>query len=199
MQLSELIIASNNSHKIEEISKILSASSIRIFSLQDFPEFPEVEETGKTLKDNALLKAKAIYEKFSKPSLADDTGLFVDALNEEPGVYSARYSGENATYESNCKKLLDNLKAVDGKERTAEFISTLCLYINKDEYYFFEGVVKGKIIKQPKGSNGFGYDPLFIPRGHSKTYAEMTDEQKNKLSHRALALKKFNKFLLRES
>jgi len=198
MQLSELIIASNNTHKIVEISKILSEQNIKLFSLKDFPDFPEVEETGETLRDNALIKAKAIYEKFGKASLADDTGLFVDALNGEPGVYSARYSGENATYEDNCKKLLENLKNVEGKERTAEFNSTLCLYISETEHYFFEGIVKGRIIKQSKGANGFGYDPLFIPRGFDKTYAEMPDEQKNTLSHRALALKKFKKFLSRE-
>jgi XTP/dITP diphosphohydrolase len=195
MKITNLLIASNNLHKIKEISEILASLNIKILSLKDFPDFPEVEETGSTLEENALLKAKEISEKFSVPTLADDTGLFVDALNGEPGVYSARYSGENATYASNCEKLLNNLKDMDGKERTAVFTSVLCLYINESEHYFFKGNVEGKIIKQAKGTNGFGYDPLFIPKGFAKTYAEMDDAKKNELSHRALALKKFKKFL----
>jgi len=197
MLISELIIASNNTHKIKEISKILEGFNFKIFSLKDFSDFPDTEETGTTLRENALIKAKAVYDKYNKPALADDTGLFVDALKGAPGVYSARYAGENATYKDNCDKLLNALKDVEGKERTAEFRSLLCLYINENEHYFFEGIVHGRIIKQPKGANGFGYDPLFIPRGYAKTYAEMTDEQKNELSHRALSLKKFKKFLSR--
>ena len=197
MKIDKLLIASNNLHKIKEISEILAPLNIKILSLKDFPEFPDVEETGSTLEENSLLKAKEIYEKFKISTLADDTGLFVDALNGEPGVYSARYSGENATYASNCEKLLLNLKDIDGKDRTATFTSVLCLYVNETEHYFFKGNVEGRIIKQAKGSNGFGYDPLFIPKGFAKTYAEMDDVKKNELSHRALALKKFKKFLLK--
>lgn len=197
MKIDKLLIASNNLHKIKEISEILAPLKIEILSLKDFPEFPDVDETGITLEENSLLKAKEIYEKFEISTLADDTGLFVDALNGEPGVYSARYSGENATYASNCEKLLLNLKDVDGKNRTATFTSVLCLYINETENYSFKGNVEGRIIKQAKGINGFGYDPLFIPKGFAKTYAEMDDEKKNELSHRALALKKFKKFLLK--
>lgn len=197
MKIDKLLIASNNLHKITEISEILKSLNIKILSLKDFPDFPEVEETGITLEENSLLKAKEISQKFSIPTLADDTGLFVDALNGQPGVYSARYSGENATYVSNCEKLLLNLKNVEGKDRTATFTSVLCLYINETEHYFFKGNVEGKIIKQAKGTNGFGYDPLFIPKGFAKTYAEMDDTKKNEISHRALALKKFKKFLER--
>jgi len=197
MKIDKLLIASNNLHKIKEISEILAPLNIKILSLKDFPEFPDVEETGSTLEENSLLKAKEIYEKFKISTWADDTGLFVDALNGEPGVYSARYSGENATYASNCEKLLLNLKDINGKDRTATFTSVLCLYFNETEHYFFKGNVEGRIIKQAKGSNGFGYDPLFIPKGFAKTYAEMDDVKKNELSHRALALKKFKKFLLK--
>lgn len=197
MKIDKLLIASNNLHKIKEISEILAPLNIKILSLKDFPEFPDVEETGSTLEENSLLKAKEIYEKFKISTLADDTGLFVDALNGEPGVYSARYSGENATYASNCEKLLLNLIEIDGKDRTATFTSVLCLYINETEHYFFKGNVEGRIIKQARGTNGFGYDPLFIPKGFAKTYAEMDDAKKNELSHRALALKKFKKFLLK--
>lgn len=197
MKIDKLLIASNNQHKIKEITEILAPLNIKILSLKDFPEFPDVEETGTTLEENSLIKAKEIYEKFNVPTLADDTGLFVDALNGEPGVYSARYSGENATYESNCEKLLLNLKDIDGKDRTATFTSVLCLYLNETEHYFFKGNVEGRIIKQARGTNGFGYDPLFIPKGFAKTYAEMDDVKKNELSHRALALKKFKKFLLK--
>ena len=195
MKIEKLLIASNNLHKIKEISDILAPLKIKILSLKDFPDFPDVEETGSTLEENSLLKAKEISEKFNVPTLADDTGLFVDALNGEPGVYSARYSGENATYASNCEKLLLNLKDVDGKDRTATFTSVLCLYINETEHYFFKGNVEGRIIKQAHGTNGFGYDPLFVPKGFAKTYAEMDDTKKNEISHRALALKKFKKFL----
>ncbi|MBS1491880.1 MAG: RdgB/HAM1 family non-canonical purine NTP pyrophosphatase [Bacteroidetes bacterium] len=198
MKLTRLLIASNNLHKIKEISDILAPLQIEILSLKDFPNFPEVEETGSTLEENSLLKAKTIFEKFNVATLADDTGLFVDALNGQPGVYSARYAGENATYKDNCDKLLLNLKDVDGINRTAKFESVQCLYINETEHYFFKGIVEGKIIKQAKGDNGFGYDPLFIPKGFAKTYAEMGDEKKNDISHRALALKKFKKFLSRE-
>jgi len=197
MKIDKLLIASNNLYKIKEISEILASLNIKILSLKDFPDFPEVEETGSTLEDNSLLKAKAISEKFNVPTLADDTGLFVDALNGEPGVYSARYAGENAAYKDNCNKLLLNLKDVDGKDRTATFKSVLCLYISHDEQYYFKGNVEGRIIKQARGTNGFGYDPLFIPKGFAKTYAEMDDTQKNELSHRALALKKFKKFLVK--
>lgn len=199
MKIDKLLIASNNLHKIKEISEILSSLPIKILSLKDFPDFPEVEETGTTLEENSLIKAKAIYEKFNIAALADDTGLFVDALNGEPGVFSARYAGESASYADNCEKLLLNLKNVEGKERTAEFRSVLCLYINESEHYFFKGIVEGKIIKLARGTNGFGYDPLFIPKGFAKTYAEMGDEKKNELSHRALALKKFKKFLSRDT
>ncbi|MBP9095267.1 MAG: XTP/dITP diphosphatase [Ignavibacteria bacterium] len=195
MKIEKLLIASNNLHKIKEISDILAPLKIKILSLKDFPDFPDVEETGATLEENSLLKAKEISGKFNVATLADDTGLFVDALNGEPGVYSARYSGENATYASNCEKLLLNLKDVDGKDRTATFTSVLCLYINEAEHYFFKGNVEGRIIKQVHGTNGFGYDPLFIPKGFAKTYAEMDDTKKNEISHRALALKKFKKFL----
>ncbi len=199
MKTDKILIASNNLHKIKEISDILSSLPIKILSLKDFPDFPDTEETGSTLEENSLIKAKAVYEKFNIPALADDTGLFVDALKGEPGVYSARYAGENASYSDNCEKLLLNLKDVEGKDRTAEFRCTLCLYVNENEHYFFKGLVEGKIIKQARGENGFGYDPLFIPKGFAKTYAEMGDEKKNELSHRALALKKFKKFLSRKN
>ncbi|MBS1516194.1 MAG: RdgB/HAM1 family non-canonical purine NTP pyrophosphatase [Bacteroidetes bacterium] len=192
MKLEKLVIASNNGHKIEEISSILSGSEMKIFSLKDFPEFPDPEETGNTLEENSLIKAKAVSEKFNMPAIADDTGLFVNALNGEPGVYSARYSGENATYESNCQKLLDELK--DKPDRSAEFRSVICLYINEPEKYFFEGIVKGSIINEKRGEKGFGYDPLFLPLHSEKTFAELTGEEKNKISHRSLALQKLKQF-----
>jgi XTP/dITP diphosphohydrolase len=193
VKITELIIASNNKHKIEEISQILSGCGIKIFSLKDFPEFPDPEETGTTLFENSLIKAKAVCGKFGKPAIADDTGLFVNSLKGEPGVYSARYSGENATYESNCEKLLKELQA--HKDRSAEFRSVICLYINDSEKYFFEGIVKGNIINEKRGSNGFGYDPLFVPEGMNKTFAELTEAEKNKISHRSLALQKLKEFL----
>lgn len=194
MKITELIIASNNRHKIEEISEILSGTGINLFSLKDFSAFPDPEETGTTLFENSLIKAKAVSEKFGKPAIADDTGLFVNALNGEPGVYSARYSGDNATYESNCKKLLKELQTYT--DRSAEFRSVICLYINDSEKYFFEGIVKGNIINEKLGNNGFGYDPLFVPANMNKTFAELTEDEKNKISHRSLALQKLKEFLV---
>ena len=194
-KISRILLATNNPHKVFEIKSVLeNIPQIGLYSLSDFGIFLEPDENGKTLEDNALIKAKAVYDILKLPSLSDDTGLFVDFLHGEPGVYSARYAGENATYEENCIKLLANLNNTADEKRTAKFVSVVCFYVNASEYYFFEGVCPGKIIKEKRGEKGFGYDPVFVPDAMNKTFAELGDDQKNDISHRGIALKKFRSF-----
>lgn len=193
--MNKLLIASGNQHKITEIKSMLkTVPNLTIRSLKDFGISIEVDEDGDTLRDNAFKKAKEYSEFFEMPALSDDTGLFVDALNGEPGVFSSRYSGENATYDDNKKKLLNSLKNVPEERRTAEFRSVICYYVDPKEYYFFEGICKGKIIFEERGENGFGYDAVFVPDNFKKTFAELTESEKNKISHRAIALLKFREF-----
>ncbi|MDQ3021079.1 MAG: RdgB/HAM1 family non-canonical purine NTP pyrophosphatase [Bacteroidota bacterium] len=193
--MGRILIASNNDHKISEINSILKNKSvIELFCLKDFGLPVEVIEDGRTLEENAFKKAREISKIFNIPTLSDDTGLFVDALNGEPGVYSARYSGENASYQDNCKKLLSELENIEVKKRTARFESVLCFYVNDKEFYFFKGICEGIILKRERGKNGFGYDPLFLPEKSDKTFAELDDEEKNKISHRAISLNKFKNF-----
>lgn len=192
---TKVLLATNNPHKVFEIKSVLeNVPQIRFSTLSDFGISLDVAEDGKTLEENALIKAKAVYEILKLPTLSDDTGLFVDFLNGEPGVYSARYAGENATYEDNCIKLLANLNDVHDNKREAQFESVICFYVYAAEYYFFKGICSGKIIKEKRGEKGFGYDPVFVPEGMNKTFAELGDEQKNEISHRGIALKKFRTF-----
>lgn len=192
----KILVASNNSHKVTEIKFVLKdINEIKIYSFKDLGVKVEVTEDGNTLEKNAFKKAKEVFNVFKIPAISDDTGLFTDALNGEPGVFSARYSGEDAAYSENCSKLLQNLEAVPPEKRTAYFETVICFYINEDNYHFFRGICKGNIDIEMKGENGFGYDPLFIPEGFKKSFAEMTDEEKNKISHRALALKNFADYI----
>ena len=194
----KLLLATNNLDKITEIGNKLNGLNIQIFTLKDVGINIDVTEDGDTLESNALKKAKEIFEQSGIPTIADDTGLFVNALNNEPGVYSSRYAGENATYDDNCVKLIQNMKGIPSDKRSAHFKTIVCFYVNRDKQYFFEGIVKGKIIDEKRGAGGFGYDPLFIPDGFDKTYAEMSLEEKNKFSHRAKALEQFRNFLERK-
>lgn len=193
--IQKILIASGNIHKISEIKSVLKMSpNILILSLKDFGIKIVVKEDGKTLQENALIKAKKINSVLRMPTISDDTGLFVDALNGAPGIYSARYAGEIAGYKENRMKLLSEMRNVQRDKRSAHFKSVICFYVNDKEHYFFEGVCKGKIIYEEKGKNGFGYDSIFVPDGLNKTFAEMTDSDKNKISHRANALEQFRKF-----
>lgn len=187
----KILIASANNHKVQEIKSILSEKNIDVVSLNDFPPIPDVPETGITLEENSHIKALAYHKETGLPVIADDTGLFVDALNGEPGVYSARYAGEEATYSDNCNKLISEFKKLGLESSPAHFKTVICYLKNENEYKFFEGQVDGTIITQLHGTNGFGYDPLFIPDGYNITFAEMTNTQKNELSHRAIAVKRF--------
>lgn len=187
----ELIFVTNNIHKLSEISTILRNKYL-IKSLKDIGFIGEIPETNPTIKENALEKAKFIYDRYKKNCFADDTGLKVDALNGKPGVLSARYAGKNASYKDNMYKLLKDMRQKEN--RKAKFLTVICLIINGKEY-FFEGVVNGHITKKPFGIQGFGYDPVFQPNGYQKTYAQMSPELKNSVSHRALASEKLVSFL----
>ncbi len=193
--MKELVIVSANSHKIGEIKAILPAS-YHLMTLNDLGFKEDIPETGTSFKENAFIKANTIYEKFQKDCFADDSGLIVEALNGEPGVLSARYAGPNASYHDNNMKILSKMQGISN--RNASFVCVICLIMD-GKPYFFEGSVNGKIIHELKGTKGFGYDPLFIPDGYDKTFAELNPEIKNKISHRSRALAEMIQFLQQKS
>ena len=188
----KLVFATNNAHKLDEISAILG-EKVELSSLKDIHCDIDIPETSDTLEGNAMLKAEYIYEHYGLDCFADDTGLEVEALNGEPGVCSARYAGgEGHNAEANMQKLLQNMQGV--QNRKAQFRTVICLITNGKKH-LFEGVVKGEIIKEKRGDSGSGYDPIFMPEGYDKTFAELGNETKNKISHRALAVEKLCRFL----
>lgn len=192
----EFVIASSNKHKIEEIQALLSKHNIKLLSLADVGlEGLEIEESGSTFEENAMIKAKAVMKLTGKVAIADDSGLVVDALGGAPGVYSARYSGEDSTDYLNNKLLKQNLMSVPFEERTARFVSVIALAFPDGREGQYKGICEGSIGFNELGENGFGYDPLFIPEKNEKTFAQMTHEEKNKISHRARALKVMGKKL----
>ena len=191
MSKIDIVAASGNKHKIQEIKDILKDLPINILSKNDVGLGNlETDEDKDTLEGNALKKAIEISRKIDSVVIADDTGLFVDKLDGRPGVYSSRYAGENSTYEENNKKLLEELKNIPKSERTAKFKTVIAIVLRDGSYKTVSGQCLGSIGLKPKGENGFGYDPLFIVDGYNKTFAELGDEIKNKISHRADALKK---------
>lgn len=192
--MKKIFIASKNKGKISEIRSYLTGFGIEVFSMLDSHEIHDIEETGDSFEDNALLKAKAVYEIVKIPVLADDSGLEVDLLDGKPGIYSARYSGINANDNSNNEKLLAELGNSPEDRRTARFRCVLCLYDGENSR-FFDGVCEGRIDFSIKGKNGFGYDPLFIPSGYSNTFGELSNEVKSRISHRAKALLSLKKYL----
>ena len=185
----KLVLATHNSHKQTEMSTLLVPMGISIVGLDDFPQIGDIEETGTTLLENSLIKARTVYQITGLPSLADDTGLEVDALGGAPGVYSARFAGENPTYEDNVNKLLSKLDGVSAEKRTARFRTVIAFVDDKTEL-FTEGIIEGLITVEPHGHGGFGYDPIFLPETESKTFSEMSQERKNQISHRGRALAK---------
>ncbi len=189
--MNKLLFVTNNKNKLQEIKEILD-DKFEIISLKDIGFEGEIPETSNTIEGNALQKARYIYNRYHINCFADDTGLMVNALDGAPGVYSARYAGENATYQDNVNLLLQNLK--NKTNRDAYFITVIALILDGKEY-LFEGKVEGSIIEQPKGVNGFGYDPVFLPNGYNKTFAEMTAEEKHAISHRGRAVQKLVEFL----
>ena len=187
----ELIFATHNQNKVEEITAILPPV-IEIKSLRDINFKNEISETSDTLQGNALIKARTIFNKFKRNCFADDTGLEVEVLNRDPGVLSARYAGNQNIAIDNIKKLLRKLKNHDN--RKAQFRTVIALIYDRNEY-FFEGIIKGKIIGEAKGNNGFGYDPIFQPENYFLSFAQLDKEEKNKISHRAKAFRKLINFL----
>lgn len=188
--MTKFIIASNNKKKTEELNRILNPLNIHaVTAASEGITLDEVEETGTTFAENAYLKASAAFKKTGLPCVADDSGLAVDALNGEPGVYSARYAGENATDEERIEKLLNNMKNVKDEERTAHFISSICCIIDENTVITAEGRCDGTITFEPFGNGGFGYDPVFMTDS-GKTFAELSSGEKDKISHRGKALNK---------
>ena len=187
----KLVFASNNKNKIKEI-QLLVPNSIQIVSLEDIGCTEEIPETADTIEGNAILKANYITQKYGYDCFADDSGLEVHALNGEPGVFSARYAGEPKNDDNNMNKLLSNLK--DKTNRTANFKTVICLNY-EGKQHLFTGIINGKIIEEKIGNNGFGYDPIFVANDYTKTFAELSMEEKSKISHRGIAVKQLIDFL----
>ncbi len=186
----ELVIATRNNGKLREIKAMLKGTRIRVLSLDDFPGCPDVIEDGKTFRENALKKARAVAEYTGKTALADDSGLSVDALDGAPGVYSARFSGPGADDLKNNRKLLRMMKDVPDEKRGAEFVCVMALAGKGVKEKTVKGIVRGRIMREMRGPRGFGYDPLFYYSPKRMTFAEMGPEEKNRVSHRARALAK---------
>lgn len=193
----KFVLATKNRNKIEEMKKICSlmGTATSILTLDDFPAFEDVVEDGDTFEANAVKKAKHIATCTGMTAISDDSGLVVDALDGAPGVYSARYAGENADDITNLNKLMAEMKDVPSDQRTARFVCCIAM-VSGNEVKTFFGEVEGIIGMEPKGKNGFGYDPVFIPKGHKRTFAEMKDDEKNAISHRGRALGELQKYLL---
>ncbi len=189
----ELVLATRNRNKVEEIGRITSGMDVTIYTLNDFPECPEVVEDGETFEENAVKKAVSVARCSGKPALADDSGLEVYALGGAPGTRSARYAGDDTDDRRNMEKLLREMRC--SEQRGARFVCCLALAMPDGGVRTFEGYVEGNIGRAPKGDSGFGYDPVFYPSGHDRTFAEMSGEEKDALSHRGKALAELAGFL----
>ncbi|MEC7746534.1 MAG: RdgB/HAM1 family non-canonical purine NTP pyrophosphatase [Candidatus Neomarinimicrobiota bacterium] len=190
-----LVLATHNPDKQAEMNAVLSDLGLDVIGLDQYPEIDDIPENGTTLLENALIKARAVHLKTGFPALADDTGLEVDALHGAPGVYSARFAGEDATYQDNVKKLLSVMAGVSRQNRTARFRTVVAL-IDSDTELWTEGIIEGLITREQRGAGGFGYDPIFEAADTGKTFSEMSAAQKNEISHRARALQKMRKKLI---
>lgn len=191
----EIVIATRNMKKIEEIRRILHGIPVTLFSLDDFPGCEEVKEDADTFEGNAVKKAVAVASYSKKTAIADDSGLEVYALGGAPGVYSARYAGEETNDKKNLEKVLKEMENVEEGKRGGKFVCVIALAFPDGKVETFEGFVEGSIGREPKGFNGFGYDPVFYPEGHDRTFAEMSAEEKDSLSHRGRALRKFREYV----
>ncbi|MBE6281064.1 MAG: non-canonical purine NTP diphosphatase [Bacteroides sp.] len=187
----KLVFATNNAHKLEEIASILG-EKIELLSLKDIGCTADIPETADTLQGNAIQKAEYIHNHYGFDCFADDTGLEVEALDGAPGVFSARYAGDGHNSEANMQKLLQNLQGVEN--RKAQFRTVICLILDGKQH-LFEGICKGEIIKEKRGSAGFGYDPIFVPEGYNESFAQLGNAVKNKISHRAKAVEMLCKYL----
>ena len=193
--MKEPIIATHNPGKVKEFKEILEPKGYDVKSLAEIGFTEEIEETGHTFEENAILKAEAVAKAVNKMVIADDSGLSIDNLGGRPGVYSARYAGEQKDDQANIEKVLSELKGIEKEQRTARFRCALAVSIPGEETKTVEGHVEGYIAEEPRGEYGFGYDPIFIVKDKDKTMAELTSDEKNKISHRADALKKLSKLL----
>ncbi len=191
--MKKIIFATGNRHKAEEVKAIFGNADIELITLNDLENPPVIIEDGKTFEENSLIKARTVFEKYKLPVIADDSGLEVEQLNGAPGIYSARYSGEEGNYKKNNEKLLADLKDFPEPHK-ARFVCVVS-YIDSEKVVVAEGELQGEIIGEYRGVNGFGYDPLFVPEGYSKSLAEITPEEKNKISHRAKAFENIKRKL----
>ena len=192
--MRQILLATTNKGKLKDVKEILKDLDLEILCFLDFEDYPDVEETGKSFFENAELKVKAAFEKFGIPSIGDDSGLESFQLNGEPGIYSARYAGSDNDDEKNNCKLITKLS--DYPEPHKGRFVCAAVYYDGNKFESAIGEIRGDIIKSPKGNNGFGYDPLFIPNGYDKTMAELSHEEKNKISHRLNAFKELKRFLI---
>lgn len=193
--IRELVLATHNRNKVIELVALLGDLGITIRTLDEFPDAPNVVEDGDTCEANAVKKARAIAESTGLPAVADDTGLEVDALGGRPGVYAARYAGEDATYEDNCRKLLRELTGVPLEQRTARFLTVAAIALPSDGIRVAQGTLEGVIAEEASGTLGFGYDPVFLIPELGKTLAQLPADQKNTISHRAKAFAKVREML----
>lgn len=192
--MKKIIFATHNEHKLLEVRNMLEPLGYKVLSAGDL-NLPDIEETGETFKDNALLKAYEAYKHTSLPVLAEDTGLCIPALNDEPGVYTKRYAEQNGGF----PQVFDVLsKRLNGKDKSARFVCVMALVVDETEAHVFEGVMEGHLIDTPRGDEGFGYDPIFVPKGSDKTVAELGDDVKNQISHRCKALEKVVAYFLEQ-
>ena len=194
--MKNIIISSSNKHKISEIITTIKPLFDKIYSLSDFPDIGDIKEDGSSIVENSFIKSRVAFNHTKLPSMADDTVLEVDHLMGDPGIYTARYAGENATYEENMEKLLKNLKGVPWKERTARF-KTVVTYVDGENDFFVEGCLEGKILESKQGDLGFGYDPIFYASAQNMSLGDMGLEEKNQISHRAIAIQKFAHKIIR--
>lgn len=194
--MKNIIISSSNKHKISEIITTIKPLFDKIYSLSDFPDIGDIKEDGTSIVENSFIKSRVAFNHTKLPSMADDTVLEVDHLMGDPGIYTARYAGENATYEENMEKLLKNLKGVPWKERTARF-KTVVTYVDGENDFFVEGCLEGKILESKQGDLGFGYDPIFYASAQNMSLGDMGLEEKNQISHRAIAIQKFARKIIR--
>ena len=191
----KIVLATHNHDKEIELQHSLRGLDVDICSLSEYPDIGDIEETGTTLLENSLLKAHTVHDRTGLPAIADDTGLEIDALDGAPGVYSARFAGLNATYEDNVNKLLSVMEDVSHDMRSARF-RTVISFVDEIQELWTEGFIEGRITEDPRGNMGFGYDPVFYVPRLDKTFAELSTDEKNKISHRGIALQKLRKILV---
>ncbi len=195
--MKNIVLGTKNKDKLRELQALLQGAKVKVLSLNDFPRCPDVHEDGRTFEENAKKKARFYAKRTKALTLADDSGLMVSCLNGKPGVYSARFAGPGCTYHDNNEKLLCLLKRFPSSKRQAKFVCVMALYDRKGLVEVVRGECRGKIAFSQKGARGFGYDPVFIPAGFSKTFAELSPKTKNRISHRGQALRKARRVILR--